>query len=175
MSDEVESSSAHYELIGAIATAWAGLEFEIDMLLWALVGGRQHRLACLTAQMVSIHARLNALTSICHVRNIGKDTLAKLKSFAGSTGGLAEARNRAVHDPLVRMGQASEVYRITITAKGAPAFGPVAQPIEALRDTLRKIIKCKDDFQGVHTAIVAELRAQPEEPPLPHAQLYPLR
>ena len=175
MTMEKQSSKTHYELIGAIATAWAGLEFEMDNVLWALVGGHQHRLACLTAQMFSIHARLNAFASICHQRGLSKETLKKIGSFMGTTGALAEARNRAVHDPLVRLGDEPDIYRITITAKGTPQFGPVVQSPDNLRSTLKRIMVCKAQFSDLTKIIVAELRAQPEETPTSHDQLFPLR
>jgi hypothetical protein len=68
--------------------------------------------ACMTAQMISIHPRLKAFIALVEIRGGSETALKELNIFSGSAGGLAEKRNRMVHDPRAVHNRTKEVGRL---------------------------------------------------------------
>jgi hypothetical protein len=163
----------HYAAIGKVAAGWAMLEFQIDNLVWGLIGGYQPRLACVTAQMISIHPKLNALKSIVRLRGGSDATISAVNRFASDIGGLVEARNRAVHDPVMRNERTGEVMRLKITARGALSFDFVPETLADLGKTTERIKDAIERFGQLAVAIEAEIDSLPETPRPPFAELYP--
>jgi hypothetical protein len=105
---------AHYAAIGQVTDAWADLEFEVDRVIWDLMGVQQPFGACVTSQIISIHPKLKALRALLHLWEA--DELAnEIGSFAGSMYELADLRNRTVHDKRFTTHPNREVVRFEVT------------------------------------------------------------
>src|SRR5260370_35378382 len=81
---------AHYAAMGKVADAWADLEFEVDRLIWHLLGTNQALGACVTSQMISIHPRLQALRALAELCEISKPVMERLGTFVGKSDGFAK-------------------------------------------------------------------------------------
>lgn len=59
---------AIYNLIGRVASGWAHLELILDQIIWDLAEIQKPRGACLTAQMVSVYPRFEAILALIEHR-----------------------------------------------------------------------------------------------------------
>lgn len=113
----VKLPEEHYAAIGKVAEAWAGLELSIDMACWTLANLTGRVGACLTAQ-VSGHARkMDAYIALSRLRGADDTLIRRLNKFAVQAQGMAERRNRVVHDPWMAMGVLASPHRLEVTAR----------------------------------------------------------
>jgi hypothetical protein len=117
LSDEIEIPEAHYAAIGRVVDAWAELEFEIDQFIWHLTQTPQALAACVTAQIISIYLRMQALVSLVNLYMRDEELIKELNKFSGDVGQLAEKRNRIIHDRRFVQVETKKVVRFQITAK----------------------------------------------------------
>jgi hypothetical protein len=89
-------------------------------------------MACITAQLISVHPRMRAFTALVELHNGGAQAVKDLKAFTGSIGGLVEKRNRCVHDPRMSDMATGAVHRLEITAKPAVQFDFIIAGIECV-------------------------------------------
>jgi hypothetical protein len=118
--DKVLLPSIDTELAAAIAyaiSAWARFEYEIDEFIWALARLEPEQGACLTAQLQTVAARFNALLSLARVEQVKPRHIRRLNTIRERSNGLAEKRNRLVHDPWFYGYQTKENYRLEKTAR----------------------------------------------------------
>jgi hypothetical protein len=108
---------AHYAAIGRVTITWAFFEIIIDTHIWRLAEVDTDHGACMTAQIFGSGRKLDALMSLVRHRVGEGPWTKKLNAFAQSTTGLAERRNRMIHDPLVKLDGEEHPRRIGITAK----------------------------------------------------------
>lgn len=148
----------HFEMLGMIVSLWSGLELLIDSITWRLANMPKKTGACITANILSIHIKLDCLIALCYHRNATQKTLDDLKKFKLRLYGTSEKRNRIVHDPwsieMLPDGSLA-MSQTTITAKGKPQFNDHVVPIEELEATYEEItvridefIKIKDQLAG---------------------------
>jgi hypothetical protein len=60
--------------------------------------GQRNLIACLTAQMIGPNPRLEALVAICREKLFDEKKIVELNEFKKHARGVAEERNRLVHD-----------------------------------------------------------------------------
>jgi hypothetical protein len=58
---------SHLAAIGKVIDAWGDLEFEIDRVIWSLMGVQQPFGACVTSQLPSVYPKLSALRALLHL------------------------------------------------------------------------------------------------------------
>ena len=165
MSDE-ESHAVpddHIVLIGRVAETWAQFEFHVDQAIWSLVNAEQQLLACITSQFLSMHPRMRAYIAICSIHGLSKQTITKLNKFSGRISGLADKRNRAVHDPRYRRNSDGKICRLEITARPTVQFDFLPEDKEDLKTTIRQITKAVHEFIGLHVEVIDEIQAIPPE------------
>ena len=139
----------HFEWLGKIVSLWSGLELLIDSATWQLANMPEKTGACITANILSIHIKLDCLIALCHHRNAAQKTLDDLTKFKSRLYGTSEKRNRAVHDPWsidTNPDGSLALSQITITAKGKPQFNDHIVPIEELEATYEEIAVRIDEF-----------------------------
>jgi hypothetical protein len=149
--------------IGHVANTMATLEFYVDVGIWELVGALQQLTACLTAQMISVHPKLKAFIGLVEVLGGSKETIGKLKTIQGRIAGLAEDRNRMVHDPRMVHQRTGETSRLQITAKPTVHFGFLTESEVAVTKVANAIGQQLREFSELRDAAIAEIRALPEE------------
>jgi hypothetical protein len=161
---------AHYAAMGKVADAWADLEFEIDRLIWYLLGTNQAFGACVTAQMISIHPRLQALRALTELWEISKPIIDELGTFDGKAVGLAETRNRLIHDKRLIQWKTKEVVRFQVSARRKLKFGVEPESIASLDAFREKVQNLMETFTVISHKIRIEIEASSEKQrkPLPH-------
>jgi len=89
LSDDIALPEAHYAAMGRVVDAWADLEFEIDQFIWHLLQTPQALVACVTSQIISIYAIMQALISLAGLYIIDEKLIKELNSFSGEVSKLA--------------------------------------------------------------------------------------
>lgn len=108
----------HYKAIGYVVVAWSFMETLIDATSWELAQVDQQHGACLTSQIAGSSRKLDALLALIRYRVAPSPALdKKLNRFAKDTMGLAERRNRVIHDPWVSWAKDGKIRRFEISAR----------------------------------------------------------
>jgi hypothetical protein len=139
----------HFEAIGRVAEAWAAVEMLIDTCCWELAGVRPNIAACFTAQVIGPGRKLDALISLVKVQGGGDAVIRSLNKFATKSQGLAERRNRVVHD--VWLPSLEGPQRYEVTAKKVLRIGFFTMATREINDLLREI--------EAHFAVLKEIRS----------------
>lgn len=169
-------SDAHYAAIGKLVDAWADLEFEVDLAIWKLQGVEQALGACVTAQLVSILPKLDALRSLANRLGLGETIDKKLKRFHGDIGPLVSERNRRVHDKRVVFFSSDirgEVCRFEVSAKSTLKWGPALERIDELTELFRRIRWKIQEFEKIKEEISAAYASLRQKSPAPQSHIAP--
>ena len=167
----------HLAAVGRIANAWASLEFVVDQTTWGLAAIPHMVGACMTAQLLSIQPKFNALIALAQLRGLSTETVNRLKKFQSvRIGRLQQGRNRAVHDVRVLHNATGEIKRLQITAQGPLVFEFQPEPISDLHKLRKKIEAAIRDCSTLRDDVLAEFRALPDKSgrPLFDIQARPL-
>ena len=141
----------HLAAVGFIASSWAGFELAIDEAAIELARIPADMGTCFTAQTMSSARKLDAYIAIARLR--GADSFAgELDKFAKDVAGIAERRNRVVHDPW-----------FIFTAKGKPRRFEATARRKLRREhipvTPTEMLKLISDIEAILTRFV-ELNAR---------------
>lgn len=140
---------AHYAAIGKVIDAWGDLEFEVDRVIWELMGAPQPFGACVTSQLISIHPKLRALRALLHLWS-ADDLADQVGSFASGMYELTELRNRTVHDKRFILHPQNDVVRFEITAPKRLTFEAKIERKDDLNEIVRRIrekVRLFDDIR----------------------------
>jgi len=166
LDEEVLIPDEHFSSVGKCIQPWAHLEFEIDRAVWELLGVAQPIGACVTAQLVSVIPKLNALNALAILHG-AKNASEAISSFSGDIGGSNAKRNRLVHDARFISIVTRNVNRFEIIAKNKMTFGNVTETIsdlskfeESTKTFLRTFISICDNLR----LEIASLDKSPELP-----------
>lgn len=152
----------HYAAIGKAADAWASLEFEIDLMVWELMGVKQPIGACVTAHMLSVLPKLKALRAL--VKLFGLDESDKmLGTFTGEVSNYIDKRNRLIHDRRFVKASTNEVVRYEISAKKELVMEAIPETKNQLEDFQLKTIALMIDFETLCDKIRFELLSSKDE------------
>lgn len=154
----------HLIWMARVADAWANLEFNVDQGIWKLTDAYQQLVACITAQLVSIHPRMKAFIALVELRGGKPETIAALRKLYSETlSPLSDRRNRSTHDArLVKKGT-TEVVRLEITAKPKIHFGFIPEPVETLKRFHAEIGDAMMKLKRLRDQAIAEIEALPPE------------
>ena len=146
----------HFTAVGMIATAWASIELILDSYALALAGlGETEVAQCFTAQVIGSARKIDAYIAVAMFKGATK-LAGELDSFAKDTAGLAEQRNRIVHDPWDATHPGGP-RRLEVSARRKLKTGYVTVPIEdvfAFHDKLQEhIVRLKALHQRIESCI----------------------
>lgn len=160
------------EAIAEAATSWAALEYAVNAAIWVLADVKPGLGACLTAQIFTMNARMDALISLLNLRRVDKKLVKAANVFASSMREAQDARNRTVHDYWMNdRHEPANMGKMIITAQRAPRFKIVSVKIEELRADVQKIHDKRFEFEKLRRDINAAL---PTLPSIPREELYPI-
>lgn len=108
-------NSPFYSVVGRIASAWARMEWSIDMAIWEMANVPHETGACITAQFGGVHSRLRALIALVHLNGLGSFTN-ELNKFYQDSNEVVLKRNRAVHDAWWVSSPSGTVAQLRLTA-----------------------------------------------------------
>jgi hypothetical protein len=93
-------NQANAAAIGNLTSMWSRLEYMVDRTIWELAAPKTlDRGACITAQLIGIGPRLNALIALATLSGASPTLLKKFNQFRGYAVGLGNKRHRIIHDP----------------------------------------------------------------------------
>ena len=90
---------SHYAAVGRVASKWAQLEYQIQKLIWGLVGLDETTGTCITSQIGHSGRLMDALLALLEQKGVPQDELKPLRSLSDDVGAKQRMRNRMVHDP----------------------------------------------------------------------------
>jgi len=151
------SSEKVLAAVGAVADAWAHLEFDINEAIWELANVEQQAGACITAQIISIGGRTRALAALVAWRAGDKELLGKVNRFGAEAESVGRQRNRVIHDPWYVRNDTDEPHQLRITADRRLDFDFAPNSIEDIHAVRDKIFSVADDFRKLKTALFAAL------------------
>jgi hypothetical protein len=142
----------HFAAIGRVAEAWASLELLIDAACWKLAGLEGDVGVCLTSQ-VSGHARkLDAYVALMRLRGADDAAIKQMNKLAEKARGIAEQRNRVVHDPWMARGALDVPHRMEASARKVA----VLKLVPMLTEEVQQLIGVIDELWSEFSAIMEE-------------------
>ena len=97
--EEARAESRHYSAIGRVAAEWSLFETVIDNAAIDLAQVEYNAGICFTAQIAGSARKLDAFIALARFRGAPVKLVSDLCKFAQDVTGVAEQRNRIVHDP----------------------------------------------------------------------------
>ncbi len=87
-----------YAVVGRIASEWAHLEHQLDLVIWKLVGISSEIASCVTGQIMAASTFVfEAIAALAAAKSISS-RVSKIEKLGLSVSNLAKSRNRFVHD-----------------------------------------------------------------------------
>jgi hypothetical protein len=158
--------------IANAANNWAYLEYFVNSSIWLLAGVAPALGACLTSQIYTINARLDALVALMKLRRVDAALIKRVNKFQNSVRDAQDIRNRIVHDLWLNDNHSrANMGKFRITAARELKFGIDSITREALNADLAKIENRQAEASAIRDAIVAAL---PDLPEVPHHELHPI-
>ncbi|WP_417417461.1 hypothetical protein [Hoeflea sp.] len=120
----IPAGDPHYAAIGLVASNWARLERTADEAIWELLQAAPALSASVTAQMMGMRPRMNAIQGLLSNLGAPDKAVKKVESLLQSSYNLVDQRNRVVHDPWFYNIQTNERarYSATVDKKGNPVL-----------------------------------------------------
>jgi len=163
------------EFSDAIANAAnyrAALEYSVNKTIWALALVPPALGSCITSQIYTLNAKLDALVALMNIRKVDPSIIRKTNQFSSTIREAQEARNRIMHDYWYQDKRENhKMGRLTITEKKILEFKIISIAIEDLRKDVEKIENKRFEFAEIEDQINLIL---PSLPPIPHALLHPI-
>ena len=153
-------SNIHYAMIGRVAAAFARFEVSVDLWLNDFAGVSDGVGLCLTGQITNPGARIDAF--IAMARHFGADDKwnKPFEQLAKDVKGMAEQRNRAVHDVWELSNPATPV-RLERTARREAKMLSIHVPTQKLHEMELNIVQLERRFNQIAAQLFAQLRASP--------------
>ena len=151
-------SNKHYSAIGQVAAAWGYFEAIIDTWIGALFDRPFQMVACLTAQLIGHRSRIEAFIALVRVLGSRSKWNDDLEAFAKRVTGVAELRNRTVHD-LWDLNNPSKPTRREVTAKRTLRVADVHVSTKELLSLTKTIYALASDFDNMASSIFTELHS----------------
>lgn len=157
------SESPYFEVIGRISVEWGSFEAALDRLIWVLSGTTRQTCAAITSQINGPVPRLRAILSLLELKGVFPDLLSDMNQFMQRTHGIADERNRVLHDPWLfehRDQTVEQARSARIGKKFVHDYKPVT--IEGLNEIGRRI--------NEHALKLVELQVRiQDDPARPHS------
>ena len=161
--------------MGRVSAAWSLLDFTLDMAICEFVQAFQLLGVCVTSQLTSTPARLNALGGLMRAHGMPSRRIKWLDKFHQKSHGLARKRNRAVHDAIMLGRQTGTIYRMSATLgiDKDVAFGVTPSNVDELRLIFEEIRDHVLEFGAFWHETSGELATLRQTVPLSSFQIYP--
>jgi hypothetical protein len=155
--------------LGKVSNELSLLEYYVNQTIWALLHVKPTLGACITAQIIPIAGRMDALETLAVARGISDKLVNEIRSFAGKAKGLGQERNRVLHDTWAVEKPRIRTVRLEVSAKKNPVYG---FKLEKTGDVLKladKIRQSRFTYNLIHDKILDELKT------LPRTRVSPFR
>jgi hypothetical protein len=162
-----------YALVGRVASKWAQLEHDLDTIIWKLAGIADKLGVCITAQMMGVWPRFNAIQSLLIQRSnempILTELIKEVNTLSNDSRDASERRNRIIHDPwyiIIDLSeQAAQLDEQTDQPRSMPRSDRIYGLLDRDRDdilaTLKDINKLSEGALVLKRKITSGLSASP--------------
>jgi hypothetical protein len=147
----------HLSRIGLVAANWAYFEALIDHKTLEIAGIQHEQGSCLTAQIAGSGRKLDAFISIVRLVGVKTPSAQVLEDFSKRTTGLAEQRNRAIHDPW-DLSNPDDPKRIEATARKKLRLKKVHISTDNLAKLAGDIATLKNEFEQLAEQVLISSR-----------------
>jgi hypothetical protein len=154
----------HYAAIGQVAALWAYFESVVDFWLVTFAGLEPEVGVCFTAQMSGTRGRINGFIALVRHLGAGERWDKQLTTLADDTRGLADQRNRAVHD-VWDLSEAESPQRREASAQRRVRILKIHVSTEDIRRLAGQIDALRRRFDDVADNIFTEIHTSPGIPP----------
>jgi hypothetical protein len=145
------------------ANNWAWMEYEVHTVLWALADTSPAQGACLTSQIFTFQAKLDALAALMNLRKVTASLIKRVNKFSSDVRPAQEARNRLVHDVWLNDNQQmANMGKLRVTASKQLDYKVESIPIAQLEADLAKIEGSRLVFTQIRRDILSALPTLPE-------------
>ncbi len=152
----------HYAAIGKIASAWAHLEFEIDLAAMVIAEVKTAGIGiCFTAQIIGATRKFNTFTSIAELIGVSPRLIKDFAAFSEKINGLNELRNRSVHD-IWFFNHPNPPTRLEATVRKKLKLNHIETSTDDLLHIVQNIEKLQVEFKALSDRVLAEKQAMSE-------------
>ncbi|MGF7163497.1 hypothetical protein FHS85_005166 [Rhodoligotrophos appendicifer] len=146
-----------FNLVGAISSTWAHLEHVLDLVIWFLADTKPALGACVTAQLMGVAPRCQAIKALGKVRGLSEVTIKKVDHFLNSTHDASNKRNRIIHDPWYVDPTSDETAQFKSMSRNDWRYGIKSVTAEECRSALKIIESRFKDVLTLRRTIVDEV------------------
>jgi hypothetical protein len=169
----VQFLPAYADCIAQAANHWAWVELEVHWMLWALMEVHPTVGACLTSQVYTFTAKLDALMALMKLRSVPETFIKKVTKFAERSRSALDARNRFVHDVwLTDNWNSAAMGRTSMSARKVLDFKTQTVEINSLQADLGKIVSAQKEASALRSELMPML---PTLPKIPREASHPLK
>jgi hypothetical protein len=161
--DTSDVTEAHLAAVGRVASEWASLEATIDTCSHHLADIPVKVGICFTSQVAGTARKIDAYIALAKLQGASK-TLSALNEFAKDTHGLAEQRNRILHDPWIG---ATNPHRLEATAKKTLRLEFIPTSTDTVLALANKIILHEKRIIEIAEKVTLEVRTSHGKRPPP--------
>lgn len=160
------------ECIAHASNNWAWMEYELHTLLWSLADVSPALGACLSSQIFTFQAKLDALLSLMKLRKVPEEMIKEVNRFSSSVRPAQEARNRFAHDVWLNDNyNPDSLGKLRVTASKTLEYRVESFPIDRALEDLKKIENARLAFAQIRRAIESALLTLPKMSP---EELHPI-
>ena len=152
-----------YALVGRVAAEWSQLEHILDLTIWELMGGDKQISACVTAQIMGVGPRCNAIKTLGSARGLSDVLLKPFRTLRGDAYPIADKRARIVHDPWFLEVYTAQPSQFRAMPTSDPRYGihPVSE--EFIGQTLGQIRELQKYAVEAMHAVFDALASSPDK------------
>jgi hypothetical protein len=156
----------HHAALGKIAVVWSYFESLVDLNITILAKLESREVGvCLTSQIAGISRKLDAYIALAKLRGAAPALSKQLEGFAKDTIGLAEQRNRYIHDVWTLSQYPKPASRLEATARRKLRLKQIDTPGSELHSFAHTVAKHAVRFIGLSQEARRLLPASPETLP----------
>ena len=158
-----------YGLVGRAASEWSHFEHILDLTIWELArwgttGFTDQMAACITAQLLGVPGRCQAIESLCWLRGFtDKPILQAVRKLRQSASDPSDRRARAIHDPWYFEEPSGKPGSFRAMPKTDRKFGVQDYKSTEFDDLFEQISKLQNEATALREQIADALRALPDK------------
>ena len=153
-----EAAQLHLAAVGSVAGDWALLETHLDSLALELANIDDPAGLCFTAQISGWARKLDAYLAVARLRGAKRSVGTPFDAFAKAISGLAEQRNRVVHDPWL-LEDGIPPQRLEISARKKLRSQMVTASTDEIIELSAHILTRLNELLALHDAVKADIAA----------------
>jgi hypothetical protein len=147
--------------IGLVATKWARLEHQLDLVMyWLMDGADGIAVQCIASQLMGVGPRYRAIIAMAKRTGIAAAIIKKIEAAMNKTFEVSERRNRIVHDVWYIEESSGDLYIDKSISPKTSNYGLQKVEDSEFQTTLSLISQRQKDANVIYEEIAAEMTAR---------------